>query len=114
MPIVHLEPRDLSLLQAQQVLDFLNRARNAQQLARDIEVPDEPDIGVRLGQRLLDARAALGGTFTAIGQVRAVRLIGPERFTEICVAALGFEPERWVELFHAGSPGFESTASAMK
>ena len=113
MPIVHLEPRDLSVLQAQQVLDFLNRARNAQQLAREIEFPDEPDIGVRLGQRLLDARAALGGTFTAIGQVRAVRLIGPERFTEICVAALGFEPERWVELFHAGSPGFESTESGL-
>jgi hypothetical protein len=104
MPIVYLEPGDLSAIQAQQVLDFLNRAGSAQQLARDIEFPDEPDIGVKLGQRLLDARRALGGTFTAITQVRAVRLIGPERFTEICVAALRLDPVRWVELFYAGTP----------
>ncbi len=113
MPIVHLEPRDLSVLQAQQVLDFLNRAASAQQLAREIEFPGEPDIGVRLGQRLLDARAALGGAFTAIVQVRAVRLIGPERFTEICIAALGFAPERWAELFYGGSPASAPTETGL-
>ena len=104
MPIVYLEPGDLSPLQAQQVLDFLNRATRAQQLGRAIEFPGEPDIGVKLGQRLLDARAALGGSYTAIAQVRAVRLIGPERFTEICVAALGIDPLRMVQQFDAGSP----------
>ncbi len=113
MPIVHLEPRDLSPLQAQTVLDFLNRATSAQQLAREIEFPGEPDIGVRLGQRLLDARAALGGAFTAIAQVRAVRLIGPERFTEICIAALGFAPERWAELFYGGSPASVPTETGL-
>ena len=104
MPVVYLEPSDLSLVQAQTVLGFLNRASAAEQLARDIEFPDEPDIGVRLGQRLLDARAALGGQFTDIHQVRSVRLIGPERFTEICVAALGLDPRRWVDLFFGGGP----------
>lgn len=102
MPIVYLQPSDLSAVQAARVLDFLNAATSAEQLARDIEFPREPDIGVRLGQRLLDARAAVGGSFTDILQVRAVRLIGPERFTEICVAALGLEPTRWVELFYGG------------
>jgi hypothetical protein len=104
MPTVYLEPSDLSPLQAQQVLDFLNRAGSAQQLNQDIEFPGEPDIGVKLGQRLLDARTALGGAYTALTQVRAVRLIGPERFTEICVAALGLDPTRWVELFYGGAP----------
>lgn len=104
MAIVYLQPTDLSPAQAQQVLDFLNRASSAEQLARDIEFPHELDIGVKLGQRLLDARAALGGSFTAVAQVRAVRLIGPERFTEICVAALGFQPDRWVELFYGANP----------
>ncbi len=104
MPIVYLQPSDLSAVQAARVLAFLNAATSAEQLARDIEFPREPDIGVRLGQRLLDARAALGGTFTDIVQVRAVRLIGPERFTEICVAALGLDPVRWVELFYGGEP----------
>jgi hypothetical protein len=104
MPIVYLEPADLNAVQVQQMLDFLNRAQSAAQLDRDIEFPDEPDIGLKLGQRLLDARAALGGAFTAIAQVRAVRLVGPERFTEICVAALGLAPSRWIELFYAGNP----------
>jgi hypothetical protein len=104
MPIVYLEPSDLSADQAQRVLDFLNRASSAQQLNIDIEFPGEPDIGIRLGQRLLDARAALGGSFTQISQVRAIRLIGPERFTEICVAALGLDVRRWVELFYGGAP----------
>ncbi len=104
MPDVYLAPADLDLIQAQRVLDFLNRATGAQQLAGDIEFPGEPDIGVKLGQRLLDARAALGGSFTSLLQVRAVRLIGPERFTEICIAALGLAPDRWVELFYAGAP----------
>lgn len=105
MPDVYLQPGDLDAFQAQKVLDFLNRAGlSADQLGAEIEFPDEPDIGVKLGQRLLDARAALGGAFTSIHQVRAVRLIGPERFTEICIAALGFAPERWVELFWGGAP----------
>jgi hypothetical protein len=104
MPDIYLQPSDLSAFQAQKVLDFLNRASSAEQLARDIEFPHEPDIGLRLGQRLLDARAALGGAYTDILQVRSVRLIGPERFTEICIAALGFMPERWVELFYGGAP----------
>nr|MBP8217917.1 hypothetical protein [Thauera sp.] len=104
MPIVYLQPSDLSAVQAARVLAFLNAASSAAQLDRDIEFPGEPDIGLRLGQRLLDARAALGGQFTDIVQVRAIRLIGPERFTEICVAALGLEPTRWVELFYGGDP----------
>lgn len=104
MPDVYLQPSDLTPAQAQQVLDFLNRATSAQQLNRDIEFPGEPDIGIRLGQRLLDARAALGGAYTALQQVRSVRLIGPERFTEICVAALGLDPARWVDLFFGASP----------
>ncbi len=104
MPKVYLEPGDLASDQSQRVLDFLNRAESAKQLGRDIEFPDELDIGVRLGQRLLDARAALGGSFSDIRQVRAVRLIGPERFTEICVAALGLDLRRWVELFYGGAP----------
>ncbi len=104
MPIVYLQPSDLSAVQAARVLEFLNTATSAAQLDRDIEFPGEPDIGLRLGQRLLDARAALGGRFTDIVQVRAIRLIGPERFTEICVAALGLEPTRWVELFYDGDP----------
>jgi hypothetical protein len=71
------------------VLDFLNAAESAQTIASRVEFPGEPDIGVRLGQRLLDARRALG-RFSTLAQVRAVPLIGPERFTELCIAILGW------------------------
>ena len=96
MATVTLEPGDLTPAQTARVLTLLNAAASAQALATAIEIPGELDIGVRLAQRLLDARAALGGRFTDLGQVRAVRLIGPERFTEICAAALGLDPRRWI------------------
>ncbi|MGE0811238.1 MAG: hypothetical protein AB7N69_11600 [Immundisolibacter sp.] len=96
MATVTLEPGDLTPAQAARVLTLLNAAASAQALAEAIEIPGELDIGVRLAQRLLDARAALGGRFTELAQVRAVRLIGAERFTEICAAALGLDPRRWI------------------
>lgn len=96
MATVYLEPQDLTPAQAARVLTLLNAASSAQALASAIEIPGELDIGTRLAQRLLDARAALGGRFTELRQVRAVRLIGPERFTEICAAALGLDPRRWI------------------
>src|SRR3990167_4412087 len=113
MPIVYLEPSDLSADQAQRVLDFLNRARSAPPLNLDIEFPGEPDIGIRLGQRLLDARAALGGSFTQISQGRAIRRSGPERFTEICVAARGLDVRRWVELVYGGAQRAPQTETGL-
>lgn len=47
MPIVYLQPSDLSAVQAARVLEFLNTATSAAQLDRDIEFPGEPDIGLR-------------------------------------------------------------------
>ena len=104
MALVHIEPSDLSPTQAQQVLDFLNRMTSAQEIDLAIDFPDIPDIGERLSQRLFDARTALGGSYTSIDQIRSVRLIGPARFTEICVAALGLDPTRWVDLFYGAAP----------
>ncbi|MEJ2199625.1 MAG: hypothetical protein P8X63_01215, partial [Desulfuromonadaceae bacterium] len=92
MAIVYLEPADLTASQQGRVLEFLNRAGSAAELAEMIEFPDELDIGIRLAQRLLNARSEAGGTFTSLKQVAAVPLIGPERFTEICAAALGLDP----------------------
>ncbi len=97
MAVIYLEPDDLTPAQAARVLDFLNRAGNAQEIASRIEIPGELDIGVKLGQRLLDARAALGGRFTDLKQVDAVPLIGHERFTELCSAILGLPPKQWVQ-----------------
>jgi hypothetical protein len=78
----YLEPGDVAPENARRVLDVLNAATSARQIADAIEFPGELDIGVRLGQRILDRRAQLGG-FTDLQQIADIPLIGPERFTEI-------------------------------
>lgn len=97
MAVIYLEPKDLLPAQAVRVLDFLNRAQTPQEIAARIEFPDELDIGVQLGRRLLDRRAQLGGRYTNLTQVADVPLIGPERFTEICAGILGLDPRQWVQ-----------------
>src|SRR4026207_253016 len=97
MAVIYLEPKDLLPAQAVRVLDFLNRAQTPQEIASRIEFPDELDIGVQLGRRLLDRRAQLGGRYTNLTQVADVPLIGPERFTEICAGILGLDPRQWVQ-----------------
>jgi len=68
----YLTPEDVGPLAARRVLDFLNRAQDAQEIADRIDIPGEPDIGVTVGQHLIDARDALGG-FTDLHQVAAGR-----------------------------------------
>lgn len=95
MAIVYVEPGDLTTAQQGQVLEFLNQITTAEELAERIEFPGELDIGIKLAQRLLKARSDAGGAFSALVQVASVAFIGPERFTEICAAALGLNPARW-------------------
>ena len=80
----YLRPEDVRPEHARQVLDFLNSAQTAEQIAAAVEIPGEPDVGIRLSQRILDQRGQLG-TFTNLQQVADVPLIGPERFTEIVI-----------------------------
>lgn len=96
MAVVYLEPGDLSPAQAERILGFLNGAASAEQIAREIEFPGELDIGQKLAERLLAARAERGGRFASLAQVRQVPQIGPERFTEICAAVLKLDPRHWV------------------
>src|SRR5215210_4366084 len=82
---IYLEPRDVTAGDAQKVLDFLNAAATADDIASAVEFPDELDVGVRVGARILARRAQLG-RFTSLQQVADVPQVGPERFTEIVVA----------------------------
>ena len=81
-------PESVSEADTATVLAFLNGATTAQQLADGIELPNEPDVGLRLGAHLLERRAELG-TFTSLDQLLTVPLIGPVRFTRIIRAILG-------------------------
>jgi len=86
-------PEDVRPAHAQQVLDFLNRATSSQQIADAIEFPEQPDIGLRLAQRILSRRAELNG-FRNLDQLYAVPLIGPKRFTQIVLALSEARPPR--------------------
>ena len=78
----YLDPEDVGPADARMVLDFLNAAGSAEEIASAVEIAGELDIGIRLAQRILDRRAELG-EFTSLQQIADVPLIGPERFTEI-------------------------------
>ena len=84
MEEVYIRPEDVSPEVAQRVLMFLNSAQTAEQIAETVEIPDELDVGIRVGQRILDRRRELGA-FTSLQQIADVPQVGPERFTEIIV-----------------------------
>ncbi|MCG8673359.1 MAG: hypothetical protein MI867_28475 [Pseudomonadales bacterium] len=88
MADIYLTPDDINASDTRLVLAFLNTVQTADELATRVEIPDELDIGVRLGQRILDARQELGGRFTNLQQLLNVPLIGSERFTEVVTEAL--------------------------
>jgi hypothetical protein len=88
MSDAYLTPLDVDAATAARVLGFLNAAAGAEEIADTVEIPDERDIGVRLGQRIIDRRAELG-SFTDLRQIRDIPYIGPERFTEIVTGIAG-------------------------
>ena len=83
-----IQPHAVSPADAAKILAVLNSAQNARELAAAIELPNEPDVGLRLATHLLERRAQLG-TFTTLDQLLAVPGIGPVRFTRIVRAILG-------------------------
>ena len=80
----YIKPEDVSIENIQRVLDFLNSAQSAEEIADTVEIPGERDVGIRVGQHILDRRKELG-KFTDIQQVADVPQVGPERFTEIVI-----------------------------
>ena len=109
MADIYLAPQDVNRLDAEAVLRFLNRAESAQEIADRIEIPGERDIGIKLGERLLHARAQLNGTFENLGQIYAIALIGPERFTEIVVTLTG---KTALQVLNTVAPGSADSAVA--
>lgn len=100
MADVYLRPQDVSQADAQKVLDFLNAAETAEEIAEAVEVPGEPDVGIIVAQRLLNRRNELGG-FTDLQQVADVPQVGPERFTEIVITLSGASVPQRTELTSA-------------
>ncbi len=83
----YIRAKDVSEVDAERILAFLNNARTAKEIGDAVEIPDERDVGVGVGRNILAARKKLGG-FKDLKEIEAVKQVGPERFTEI-VKCLG-------------------------
>ncbi|MCP4115984.1 MAG: hypothetical protein GY737_11365 [Desulfobacteraceae bacterium] len=93
----YIKPESLSPAEVQLVLEFINGAQTVEEIADTIEIPGEPDVGLRIAQRLLNRREALGGEFTGIRQVADTPYVGPERFSEIAAVLTGRSIEKVAE-----------------
>lgn len=85
----YIQPDSLTGFEVRKVLDFLNQVQTAEEIASTIEISNERDVGVGVGQRLLDQRAQLGGRFQFIQEVADTPYVGEERFTEIVFVLTG-------------------------
>jgi hypothetical protein len=86
-----IRPQEVDAGTARRILDFLNSAASAEEIAAGIELPDEPDIGPAVARHLLERRREIG-RFTSLQQVTEVRQLGPVRFTQL-VRALDEEDD---------------------
>ena len=80
-----LDPKSVAESTSKKVLNFLNTAGSAEEIASVIEIEGERDIGVKIAEVLLDRRAKLGG-FQNLDQVAATPLVGDVRFGQIVKA----------------------------
>lgn len=87
----YLLPENVAATNAQMVLDFLNEAKSAEEIASAVEIPGELDIGLKVSARILRQRDRLDG-FTSLEQVYAVPYVGPERFTELIISLSAMRP----------------------
>lgn len=85
---IYIRPDEVKASEASNVLACLNMARSSEELAADIEISAERDVGQKVAQNILIRRTQLGG-FRNLSQVLAVSQVGPERFTEIVKALSG-------------------------
>jgi hypothetical protein len=96
--VKYTRPEELTASIAKNVLASLNMSRSSEELATDIEIRGERDIGQKVAQNILVRRTQLGG-FKNLSQVFAVPQVGPERFTEIVKALSGRkEPQASYEI----------------
>jgi hypothetical protein len=88
-----IRPEDVGPDDTRKLLDFLNKAKSAEELAEAIEIEGELDVGLKLGQRILDRRDQLGA-FHSLSELDEIKQIGPKRFTRIVQALTGRPPVR--------------------
>lgn len=96
MAELYLLPENISAADAAMVLEFLNAAQSAEEIAAAVEILGELDVGPLVAARILARRDQLGG-FSTLEQVYAVPYVGPERFTELVASLSGARPPQAID-----------------
>lgn len=86
----NLNPNDVPKDIAIKILNFLNSAKSAKEIADRIKIPGIHDIGLKVAQNILDTRKK-NGKFINLDQLNEVDHIGPTRFNHIMNSFKNFE-----------------------
>ncbi len=78
-----IQPGQVPPEQERKILQFLNSASSAEEIASGVELPGEPDIGLALARRIIEKREQEGGRLTSLEQLLEIPYIGPERFSDL-------------------------------
>ena len=85
-PLIALE--DVDPADEKKILEFLNTVETAEEIAKTVEFPDEPDIGIKVAEKILAKKNKIG-SFSNLKEVMDVKGVGPKRFTELVSAVSG-------------------------
>jgi hypothetical protein len=78
----YVKPEDVPKGDAERVLNFLNEAKTAEEIANTVTFPGAKNVGIRACQSILSERGKLG-EFKNLEQVACVPRLGSVRFTHI-------------------------------
>lgn len=73
---------NISKSEIENIINALNSVKTAEELAEIIEIPGQPDVGIKIAESILKTRAQ-NGLFSNLMQIKEIPLIGPKRFSQI-------------------------------
>ncbi len=74
------------------VLRFLNQADSAEDIAKNIQIPGEPDAGRKIADAIMAQKAAVGGMLRADQDLTSLSSVGPERLALVAAAIGKLQP----------------------
>ncbi len=79
---------DVDPADEKKILEFLNTVEAADEIAKTVEFPDEPDIGIKVSEKIIAKRDKIG-SYKNLKEVMDVKGVGPKRFTELVASVTG-------------------------
>ncbi|GIU71368.1 MAG: hypothetical protein KatS3mg003_0847 [Candidatus Nitrosocaldaceae archaeon] len=90
-----IDPKDVDEETVNEIIEFLNKAESAEQIADFIELEENRDIGIKIAERILAKKKEVR-EFKSLEDVAEIPMIGPKRLADIIESfeIKKIEPER--------------------